>query len=143
MGRPEEEETDFVGNRAKVLAIGGGVIGGLIGMTHGYFETQQSGAPGGILINAIGSGCTGFSQTTLNCLPAMTLLPDLYYSGIVTIIIGLVIIGWTATRIRTRRGPLVLGLLSLVLLVVGGGFLPPLLGFVAAGAGTRAKAMGV
>jgi hypothetical protein len=133
-----------VGNRAKVLAIGAGVIGGLVGMVHGYFETQQGGPPGGITINAIGpSGCTGFYQSTLNCLPAMTLLPDLYYGGIITIIIGLIIIGWTATRIRTRRGPIVLALLSLILLIVGGGFLPPLLGFIAAGAGTRAKAMGV
>ncbi len=133
-----------MGNRAKVLAIGIGILAGLIGIVHGYFETQQagSGAPSGITINAIGNGCSGFYQTTLNCLPAMTLVPDFYYSGILTIILGLIIIGWTATRIRLRRGPLVLALLSIILLLVGGGFLPPILGLVAAAAGTRAKAMG-
>ena len=125
-------------NRAKTVAIGVGIIAGIIGIIHGYYETQQgSVAPSGILITAIENGCSGFN----NCLPAMTLVPNFYYSGVITIIIGLIIIGWSATRLRRRRGPLSLALLSIVLLLVGGGFLPPLLGLIAAGAGTRAKAM--
>ncbi len=119
----------------RVVASAVGIFAGLLGAYHGYNETLQgSVAPNGIIITAIGNGCQGFN----NCLPAMTVVPNFLYSGILTIILGLVIVVWSAVRLR-RRGPLVLVLLSVVLLLVGGGFLPPLLGLVAAGIGSRVK----
>ena len=108
-----------------VAARGVGIFAGLLGVVHGYYETQQgSVAPGGVIITAIGNGCQGFN----NCLPAMTVVPNFLWSGILTIILSLLVLLFSAVRIQTRRGPLVLALLSIVLLLVGGGFLPPLLG---------------
>ena len=113
-----------------------GIFAGLLGVVHGYFETQQgSVAPGGVIIAAIGNGCQGFN----NCLPAMTVVPNFLTSGILTIILSLLVLLFSAVRIQTRRGPLFLALLSIVLLLVGGGFLPPLLGLVAAGIGSRLR----
>src|SRR5438552_8018787 len=113
-----------------------GIFAGLLGVVHGYFETQQgSVAPSGVIIAAIGNGCQGFN----NCLPAMTVVPNFLWSGILTIILSLLVLLFSAVRIQTRRGPLVLALLSIVLLLVGGGFLPPLLGLVAAGIDSRLR----
>ena len=126
-----------MGRTAMVTAKVVGILAGLIGVVHGFYETQQgSVAPGGIIITAIGNGCQGFN----NCLPAMTVVPNYLYSGILTIIVALLVIVWSAVRMRTRRGALGLALLSIVLLLVGGGLLPPLLGLVAAGIGTRMRA---
>ena len=113
-----------------------GILAGLIGVVHGFYETQQgSVAPGGLIITAIGNGCQGFN----NCLPAMTVVPNFLASGVLTIILALIVLGWSAVRMQRPRAPLVLALLSIVLLLVGGGFLPPLLGLIAAGIGTRAR----
>ena len=121
----------------RVVASAVGIFGGLGGVVHGFYETQQgSVAPGGILITAIGNGCQGFST----CLPAMTVVPNYLASGILTIIVALSVIVWSGVRMRTRRGALGLALLSILLLLVGGGLLPPLVGLVAAGIGTRMRA---
>lgn len=121
----------------RVVAGAVGILAGLIGVVHGYYETQQgSVAPGGIIITAIGNGCQGFN----NCLPAMTVVPNFLWSGVLTIILSLLVLVWSAVRMRTRRGALGLALLSIVLLLVGGGFLPPVLGLVAAGIGSRMRA---
>jgi len=119
-----------------LVAKGVGVFAGLLGIVHGFYETQQgSVAPSGVIITAIGNGCQGFN----NCLPAMTVVPNFLYSGILTIILALIVLGWSAVRMQKHRGPLGLVLLSIVLLLVGGGFLPPILGLVAAGVGSRAR----
>src|SRR5438445_7754292 len=106
-----------------VAAKGVAICAGLLGVVHGFFETQQgSVAPGGVLITAIGNGCQGFN----NCLPAMTVVPNFLWSGILAIILSLLVLLFSAVRIQTRRGPLVLALLSIVLLIAGEGFLSPL-----------------
>jgi hypothetical protein len=131
-----EEDAPFVAS-ARVVASAVGIFAGLFGAVHGFYETQQgSVAPGGILITAIGNGCQGFN----NCLPAMTVVPNYLASGILTIIVALLVIVWSAVRMRTRRGALGLALLSIVLFFVGGGFFPPVIGLVAAAIGTRMRA---
>ena len=112
-----------------------GVLAGVIGLIHGYNETLQgNSAPSGIIINAIGPPCEGNS-----CLPAMTVIPDFFVTGILAIIFALIVLAWAAALVSKKNGGAVLILLSVVLLLVGGGFLPPLLGVVAGVIGTRIR----
>jgi hypothetical protein len=117
-----------------------GVLAGLLGLEHGFFELQQGqGRPSGMIISAIGPPC---QPTTAwhACEPAMTLLPTYFVAGILTIAIALVVVLWAAAFVQRTYGALVLALLSLLLLFVGGGFIPPLLGIIAGVVGTRINA---
>ncbi|HEY5845605.1 MAG TPA: hypothetical protein VIT42_02330 [Microlunatus sp.] len=62
--------------------------------------------------------------------PALTVIPDLLVSGVVTVLAAVALGAWVALcPTRRHTGPVVLGL-ALVLLLVGGGFGPPLLGII-------------
>jgi prolipoprotein diacylglyceryltransferase len=112
-----------------------GVVSGLLGAFHGYNEILQgSTVPSGILINAVGPPCQGNG-----CYPAMTIVPNFLYSGVLAVIVSLVILLWAAGFVQRKNGGLILIVLSVVQLLVGGGFLPPLLGIVAGAVGTRIK----
>jgi len=114
-----------------------GVLAGLLGMEHGYFETLQgSSAPRGIYILAMGPPC----QTTKMwhaCEPAMTIIPNYYASGVLAVTISLIVIIWAAAFVQRKNGGLILILLSILQLVVGGGFIPVLFGIIAGVVGTR------
>lgn len=62
----------------------------------------------------------------------MTLVPNLLASGLLTILVSLGLILWSVLFPHRRgSGPVLLGL-SVLLLLVGGGFGPPLLGSILA-----------
>ena len=110
----------------KYAAIVFGIAAGLVGTFHGYNETLQgSVTPSSVFINAIGPPCKGSG-----CFPAMTLIPDFLAAGVVTIVISLVVLVWSVGFIQRPRAWLVLIVLSIVQLLVGGGYLPPALGLV-------------
>jgi hypothetical protein len=67
----------------------------------------------------------------------MSIIPNLLITGILTIILGLIVLLWSAAFVQRKSGGLVLLLLSTALLLVGGGFFPPLIGLVGGAAGTR------
>jgi hypothetical protein len=69
----------------------------------------------------------------------MTLIPSFTVSGIVTVILGLAVTIWAATRIQSKNRALVLILLSLMMLFVGGGLIPPVFGVVAGIIGARER----
>ena len=52
-------------------------------------------------------------------------------------IIGLLILVWSAAFVQRKQGGLVLILLSIALLLLGGGFVPPLIGIIGGIAGTK------
>ena len=107
-----------------------GVLAGLIGLYHGYNETLQGNStPSGILINAIGPPCQGS-----NCFPAMTVIPNFFVTGVIAIVFAFAVLAWAAVLVQRKNGGIVLILLS-----VGGGFLPPALGIIAGVIGTRIK----
>lgn len=108
-----------------------GIYAGLLACQHGIFEIRQGPiVPGGLVIQAIGAPCQ--PQAVWHaCFPAMTLLPDLLISGFAAVIAGLLVIVWAALFVARRHGGWVLALLSLLLLPVGGGFVPVLIGVVA------------
>ena len=103
-----------------------GIFAGVAGASHGPGEILQGNiAPTGIIIEAWPA------LTLLAGEPAMTLIPSFSVSGIATVILGLAVTIWAATRIQSENGGLVLILLSTMMLFVGGGLLPPVFGVVA------------
>ncbi len=103
-----------------------GIFAGVAGASHGPGEILQGNiAPTGIIIEAWPA------LTLLSGEPAMTLIPSFSVSGIATVILGLAVTIWAATRIQSENGALVLILLSTMMLFVGGGLLPPVFGVVA------------
>jgi hypothetical protein len=103
-----------------------GTFAGIGGASHGPGEILQGDiAPSGIIIEAWPS------LTLLGGAPAMTFIPNFRVSGIVTVFSGLAVTIWVATCIQSKNGALVLILLSIMMLVVGGGLIPPLFGVVA------------
>jgi len=110
-----------------------GVYAGLIAIQHGIFEILQgSRAPDGLMFNAIGPPCQA-DMVWHACFPAMTLIPNLFISGIAAILVGSGIVIWAAGFIGRRYGGLILGVLSLLALLIGGGFVLIFIGLVAAG----------
>jgi hypothetical protein len=68
------------------------------------------------------------SLSALGGEPAMTIIPNLIVTGILTIIVGLLVAAWAGKYVDGKMGALVLILLSIVLLLVGGGIVPPFFG---------------
>ena len=114
-----------------------GISAGIAGVEHGYFEFLQGRArPEGLFIASIGPPC----QPELiwnNCEPALTIIPHFGVTGVLAIILGLVTIICSAFFVQRKHGGLVLILLSIGLLLFGGGLFPPLIGTIAGISGTR------
>lgn len=105
-----------------VTASAFGAYGGLLGMEHGFFETLQGDvAPKSLKIMAVGSFELPFP---FGHEPAMTLIPSFLVTGIAALIAGLAILVWSAAFVKRKDGAGVLLLLSVLLLLVGGGFGP-------------------
>lgn len=113
-------------NKLKVTASALGIFTGLGGASHGPGEILQGNVtPSNIVFQAWPS------LTALAGEPAMTIIPNLLVTGILTIIVGVLLAVWAAKFISGKRGGLVLVLLTIVLLLVGGGLMPPLFGIAA------------
>ena len=114
-------------SKLRIAAMIFGVAAVFIGVFHGYSETQQgSVAPSSIFINAVG----GTDCEPNNCFPAMTIIPNFLAAGIATIIVGIIMLGWVVLRLNDRTGGIGLILLSIIILLTGGGFLAPILGVI-------------
>jgi hypothetical protein len=123
---------------ARTIAVVFGVLAGLGGLTHGVGETRQGNvAPDGIVID---SWTEGPIATYMDGEPAMTIVPNLLVTGILTIVVSLAVIAWSALFVQRKNGGRVLIVLSIVMLLVGGGFGPPTIGLLAGVAGTGIEA---
>lgn len=119
---------------SRVAASVFGVLAGLGGLTHGIGEVVQGNvAPSGIIID---SWTQGPIATNMDGEPAMSVVPNLLVTGALTILVSLAVIVWAAGFVQRKNGGLVLFLLSLGMLLVGGGFGPPLIGILAGWAGS-------
>ncbi|MFX0063905.1 MAG: hypothetical protein ACFFC7_17180 [Candidatus Hermodarchaeota archaeon] len=99
-----------------------GVLVGLAGIEHGFFELLQGNVrPNGILIDAIGPAQRFWEYGTER---AITIIPNFFVTGIVAMIVGLLVTIWAAAFVDRKYGAWVLFLLSLILWLVGGGFAP-------------------
>lgn len=114
-----------------------GTIVGLAGAEHGVGEILQgSMAPDGIVIE---SWPDTEAFEIVDGEPALTLIPNLLVAGIVTVAISVAVIVWSARWMNRDGDGLSLVGLSALLLVVGGGFGPPLMGLVIGVAVTKAN----
>lgn len=99
-----------------------GAYAGLLGFEHGYFETLQGNAvPKGIRIMAVSGPGLPFP---FGHEPAMTIIPNFLATGILAMLLGLSIMVWSSAFVHRKHGALVLSLLSVLLLLFGGGFGP-------------------
>ena len=96
-----------------------GVIFGISGINHGFFETLQGNVPtGGLFISAIGEAQKMWPHGDE---PAFTLIPNFLITGIAAMLVGLAIIIWSCGYVHKKNGPIILLLLFILLLLVGGG----------------------
>jgi hypothetical protein len=117
-----------------------GLFAGFGGPEHGYFEILQGNVrPDSLIIAAIGPPCEPEKVWNL-CEPAMTVIPSFLVTGILATVIGLITMIWAAAFVQRKNGGIVLILLSIALLLVGGGLFPPVIGIIAGVIGTRINA---
>jgi hypothetical protein len=121
----------------KTVAMWFGIAAGLTGLEHGYFEILQGNTrPPSLVFPSMGPPCVA-EEIWNACEPAMSILPNFLITGILAMLLGLAMILWSAAFVQRKHGGLVLMLLSVTLLLFGGGFFPPLIGLIGGAAGTR------
>ena len=114
----------------KTVAAWFGIAAGLAGMEHGIFEILQGNIrPEGLVIASMGPPCVP-EETWNVCEPAMTVLPSMLLSGILSTVLGLLIFILVAGFIQRKRAGLAMLGLCIALLLFGGGFFPPVIGIV-------------
>jgi hypothetical protein len=124
----------------RILASLLGVFAGIGGPEHGVFEIIRGNVrPETIVFASMGPPCQP-EEVWHACEPAMSVIPNYLVTGILDTIVGLAVIAWSAAFVHRKHGGLVLILLSIALLLVGGGLFPPLIGVVAGVIGTRINA---
>jgi hypothetical protein len=122
----------------RIVAVFLGILAGLAGLEHGYFEILQGNQrPASFMFPSWGPQQCDPAKIWHACEPAMSLLPSFLAAGILTIILSLVVIIWSAVFVQRKYGGLILLLLSAALLLAGGGFFPPLIGIVGGAAGIK------
>ena len=120
----------------RTVAATFGVLAGIAGLGHGVTEILQGNIhPASFMFASIGAPCVP-EKAWHACEPAMTLLPNLLIAGILTVLMGLVLMVWSVAYVQRKHGGSLLILLSVILLLVGGGFFPPLIGIAGGIAGT-------
>lgn len=114
-----------------------GIAAGIAGLEHGYFEIIQGNTkPKGLMIASIGPPCVP-EEVWNACEPAMTVIPNFLITGVMAVSLGLLILVWSLAFIQHKNGGKVLILLSLALLLFGGGLFPPLIGIIGGIAGLK------
>lgn len=114
-----------------------GIAAGVAGLEHGYYEILQgSTRSAGMMIVSMGPPCVP-EEIWNGCEPAMTIIPNFLLTGMLAMLLGLAIIIWSVGFVERKHGGLVLILLSIALLLFGGGLFPPLIGLIGGWAGMK------
>ena len=122
----------------KNVAFWLGILAGIAGLEHGYFEILQGNTrPAGLAFASWGANICDLAKMWHACEPAMSILPNFLATGILTILLSLAVIAWSIWFIQRKYGGWALIGLSIVLLLFGGGFFPPLIGLIGGAAGTQ------
>lgn len=131
----ENTEASNKTSATRIVASTFGVLVGLAGIEHGFFEILQgSRKPGSLLFEAIGPAQRFWEHGTEH---ALTIVPNLLVTGILAMLLGILVVLWSVGFVQKKYGAGVLLLLSILLFLVGGGFSPVFLAIVAAVTATR------
>jgi hypothetical protein len=121
----------------KTVASWLGLVAGIAGLEHGYFEILQGNTrPASLMFVSMGPPCVP-EQIWNACEPAMSILPNFLITGILAVLLGMAMMAWAAAFMQRKNGGVGLILLSVALLLFGGGFFPPLIGLVGGAAGMQ------
>jgi hypothetical protein len=112
----------------RVVVAAFGAVVAFAGLEHGVGELLQG--PVAPASWAIESWPDTQAFAILAGEPAMTIVPNLLLAGALTILAAAAFGAWAIGFVHRPHGGLVLVGLSIVLLLVGGGFSPPLIGIV-------------
>lgn len=111
--------TNIMNRATRVIAATLGVIFGISGMGHGFFEALQGHIPtNGFVIEAIGEANRIWAHGNE---PAFTIIPNFLITGIAAMIVGLATIVWSVGFLHKKNGSLIFLLLFILLFLVGGG----------------------
>ncbi len=125
-------------NATRVFASTLGAIMALAGIEHGIGEVLQGNvAPAGVML--LSWPDSAFFRS-LGGEPAMTIIPNLLITGVLAILFSLVLLVWVTLFVHTKNGGLIVILLSVAMLLAGGGIFPPILGMTIGIVGTRINA---
>jgi hypothetical protein len=110
---------EIMNQATKAIVSTFGVILGLAGMNHGFFEALQGNTPTpGLIIQAIGPANRIWVHGTEE---AFSIIPNFLVTGILAMAVALLIMVWSVRYVQTQHGPTVFILLFAVLFLVGGG----------------------
>ncbi len=70
----------------------------------------------------------------------MTVVPNLLITGILAILVSLILLVWATLFVQRKQGGLIMILLSIAMLLVGGGIFPPIICIIVGAVGTRINA---
>jgi hypothetical protein len=108
-------------NATRTIASTMGVLTGISGITHGFFEALQGNhQTNSFVIFAVGKGSI-LTRWTNGSEGAFTLLPTFLITGIFAVITGLALAVWSARFIHAKWGSSVFLLIGTILFLVGGG----------------------
>jgi hypothetical protein len=112
-------------NRAtKTIVSTIGVLLGIAGLDHGFFEILQGNQPTtGLIIQAIGPAQKMWKYGGEE---AFTLVPNFLITGILAIMVSIAFIFWSVRFVHTKHGTSIFGLLLVLLFLVGGGIAAPI-----------------
>jgi len=120
-----------------MIATFGGFVG-LMGIEHGLGEVLQGNtAPNGLVFP---SWPDSQFFAVLDGEPAMSVIPNLFITGILAIIVSLFYFIWATMLVQRKHSSMVLILASILMLTVGGGIFTPILGILIAAAATKISA---
>jgi hypothetical protein len=117
----------------RTTATAFGILAGLGGITHGVGEVLQGNAR--VTGFALDSWTTGPIAEHMGGEPGLTVLPTALSAGVVTLVLATAVVGWSIAGLRGDHGGSVLILLSLGMLLAGGGVGPPVIGILAGAVG--------
>lgn len=116
---PLQDRSERESEGARAVAAALGVCVGVSGLDHGFFEVLQgNAATPGLFIQAIGPEQRMWIHGTEG---AFTLIPNFLATGILSMIIGLLVVVWSIGFLHRPSGSRVFLLLGILMFLVGGG----------------------